>query len=332
MDSVRVGLIGVGAFGESHLIAYRSLPYVSIAAICDVNSARVQEIARQYGISRWYTDYRKMLQEADLDAVSVTTPEDAHLAPVLAGIEAGKHVLVEKPIATRLEEAEQMVAAARKQGIFLMPGHILRFETHYALVKDQLDAGELGKLVSISARRNRPKSLAKTYLRTHGVLEASIHDLDVILWYTCDRVKRVHALERNLSGYPNSDATWAWLEFEGGAVATVENMWLNPDGAGVGLNDAMQVTGTRGIAHIDFVNSGLSFWRDSGFAQADASYEPRVRGEMFGALKEEISYFARCVLEKRPPTIVTAEDGVEALRVALAIIQSAKSEQAMQNG
>jgi UDP-N-acetylglucosamine 3-dehydrogenase len=322
MDPVRVGLIGVGAFGESHLIAYRSLPYVRIAAICDVNATRVQEIAKRYGVARWYTDYREMLREVDLDAVSVTTPEDAHLAPVLAALQAGKHVLVEKPIATRLDEAEQMLAAARAAGCYLMPGHVLRFETRYALVKDQLTAGELGKLISISARRNRPKSLAKTYLRTHGVLGASIHDLDIILWYAGDRVKRVHSLQRNFGGHPHPDATWAWLEFEGGAVATVENMWMNPDQGGVGLNDAMQVTGTRGIAHIDMVNTGLSLWREGGYMQPDVSYEPRVRGEMFGALKEEIAYFARCVLEGRPPDVVTAEESVEALRVALAIIES----------
>ncbi len=325
MDSVRVGLIGVGAFGESHLIAYRSLPYVSVTAICDANATRVQEIAKRYNLARWYTDYHEMLREADLDAVSVTTPEDAHLAPTLAALEAGKHVLVEKPMATRLDQAEQMLEAARAADRYLMPGHILRFETRYALVKDQLAAGELGKLVSVSARRNRPKSLAKTYLRTHGVLEASIHDLDLILWYASDRVKRVHAIQRNVSGYRNPDATWAWLEFEGGAVATVENMWLNPDQAGVNLNDAMQVTGTRGIAHIDLVSSGLSLWRDSGYMAPDVSYEPRVRGEMFGALKEELAYFTACVLHDEPPQVVTAQDGVEALRVALAIIESAQA-------
>lgn len=325
MDIVRVGLIGVGAFGESHLITYRSLPYVRIAAICDINASRVQAIAKQYDIARTFTDYTEMLRQVDLDAVSVTTPEEMHLAPVLASLQAGKHVLVEKPMATRLEEAEQMVAAARAAGCYLMPGHILRFETRYALVKDQLSSGELGKLVSISARRNRPKFLAKTYLRTHGVLEASIHDIDVILWYAADRVKRVRALERNISGYPHPDAIWAWLEFEGGAVATVENMWLNPDQGGVVLNDAMQVTGTRGIGHIDMVNTGLSLWRESGYLAPDVSYEPRVRGEMFGALKEEIAYFARCVLEGHPPVVVIPEDGVEALRVALAVIEAAQA-------
>ncbi|MEP7200945.1 MAG: hypothetical protein ABI874_14065, partial [Chloroflexota bacterium] len=95
---------------------------------------------------------------------------------------------------------------------------------------------------------------------------------------------------------------------------------------GVGLNDAMQVVGTRGIAHIDFVNAGLSLWRENGYLAPDVSHEPRVRGEVFGALKEELAYFTRCVLEQRAPSVVTAEEAIEGLRVGLAIIESAMQE------
>ena len=326
MDKVRVGVIGVGAFGESHLAAYCSLPYVTVAAVCSRDASRIQAVAARYLVPRWHTDYHEMLAENELDAVSVVTSEDAHLGPTLAALQAGKHVLVEKPIATRLDEAEQMLAAARAARVYLMPGHVLRFETRYATVKDQLAAGELGRVVSISARRNRPKSQAKTYLRTHGILETSIHDLDLILWYTGDRVRRVRAFQRNINGHPNPDVTFAFLEFAGGAVACVETIWLTPDQAGVALDDAMQVVGTRGIAQVDFAHAGLSLWRESGYLAPDVSYEPRVRGAVFGALKEEMAYFATCVLQRQPPSVVTAEEAVEGLRVALAIIQSAEQD------
>lgn len=326
MNQVQVGIIGVGAFGESHIVGYQSLPYANIAAVCDANPARAQEIAARYGISKTYTDYNQMLGEAPLDAVSVCTPEEMHLAPTLAAIRAGKHVLVEKPIATNLQDARTMIEAAKAAKVFLTVGHILRFETRYALVQEQIAAGELGKLVSLTTRRNRPKFLAKTYLRTHGVLEATIHDIDVLLWYTQDRVKRVRAICRNTGDYPNPDATWALLEFQNGAVAYVENLWLNPDNGGIGTNDVMQVTGMRAIANIDFVNAGLSLWRETGYIAPDVSHEPRVRGEMFGALKEELAYFTRCVLEKRPPVVISLDDAVHGLEVALAIIESAKTE------
>jgi succinyl-diaminopimelate desuccinylase len=326
MNPVQIGVIGVGAFGESHVVGYKSLPYVNLAAVCDANAKRAQKIAAQYEIPKWYSDYETMLRETALDAVSVCTPEEFHRAPVLAAIRAGKHVLVEKPLATRLDDAHAMIDAARHENIFLMPGHILRFETRYALVRDQIAAGELGSIVSITARRNRPKFLAKTYLRTSGILEASIHDIDILLWYVGARVKRVRAVERNTGNYPNADATWAILEFENGAVATLENLWLNPDHGGIGTNDAMQVTGTRAIANIDFVNAGLSLWRENGYFAPDISHEPRVRGEMFGALKEELAYFTRCVLENRAPQVVSHDDALHGLQVALAIIESAAQE------
>lgn len=326
MNPVRVGVIGVGAFGTSHVVGYQSLPYVELVAVCDANAVRAHSIAERYHIPHAYPDYQELLTSEQLDAVSICTPEDAHLAPTLAALRAGKHVLVEKPIATRLEDAQQMVDAARGTGCYLVPGHILRFETRYALVRERIAAGELGEIVSITARRNRPKFLAKTYLRTYGILEASIHDIDLLLWYTGDRVKRVRAIARNTNNYPHPDATWALLEFERGAVAYVENLWLNPDEGGIGTNDAMQVTGTRGIANIDFVNAGLSFWRESGYLAPDISHEPRVRGEMFGALKEELAYFARCVLEHRAPDVVSLDDAQHGLQVALAIIESAEKE------
>lgn len=326
MEKIQIGIIGVGAFGESHVVGYKSLPYVQLAAVCDANAERAQKIAAQYSIPKWYSDYETMLRETALVAVSVCTPEEYHRAPVLAAIRAGKHVLVEKPIATRLDDARAMMEAARAANVFLMPGHILRFETRHALVHEQIRAGELGQLVSITARRNRPKFLAKTYLRTSGILEASIHDIDVLLWYANAHVKRVYAVERNTGNYPNADATWAILEFENGAVAMLENLWLNPDHGGIGTNDAMQVTGTRAIANIDFVNAGLSLWRESGYTAPDISHEPRVRGEMFGALKEELGYFTRCVLENRAPEVVSLDDALHGLQVALAIIESAAQE------
>lgn len=326
MNPVQIGIIGVGAFGESHIVGYKSLPYVNLAAVCDANAERAQRMAARYNIPQWYDDYETMLRETPLDAVSVCTPEEVHRAPVLAAIRAGKHVLVEKPIATRLDDARAMTEAARQAKVFLMPGHILRFETRHALVRDQIAAGELGDIISITARRNRPQGLAKTYLRTSGILEASIHDIDVLLWYAGASVKRVRAVERNTKNYPNADATWAVLEFENGVVAMLENLWLNPDNGGIGTNDAMQVTGSRGIANIDFVNAGLSLWRENGYIAPDISHEPRVRGEMFGALKEELGYFTRCVLENRTPDVVSLDDALHGLQVALAIIESAAQE------
>ena len=181
---LRIGLVGCGAFGESHLTAFAGIPFVEVTAVTDLDADRSRKVAERYGVSRVAKDFRELCALKDVDAVSVVTTEDQHLEPVLAALENGKHVFVEKPMATRLADAEKMLAAARKTGLILMPGHILRFETKYATVKEQLDSGRLGRVVSIYTRRNRPKWQGTIYKRTPLVLETAIHDIDTMLWYT----------------------------------------------------------------------------------------------------------------------------------------------------
>jgi predicted dehydrogenase len=105
----------------------------------------------------------------------------------------------------------------------------------------------------------------------------------------------------------------------------IQTSWVIPDKTPF-LDDFMQVITTSGVANIDVLHSGLSIWREDGVEIPDVGYEPRLRGSVYGALREELSYFALCALENRQPTIVTAEDGVEAVRVALAFEESARSD------
>jgi predicted dehydrogenase len=244
---------------------------------------------------------------------------------VLAALETGKHVFVEKPMATRLGDAEKMVEAAHKRHLILMPGHILRFETRYVTVKEQLDSGRLGRVVSIYTKRNRPKWQGVIYKRTPLVLETAIHDIDVIIWYTGKKVRTVHAYDVAVEPGKGADFTCAVLRFENGSLGILQTTWLLPDKTSF-PDDSLQVITTSGVANIDILNSGLTIWRDEGADVPDVCYEPRIRGSAYGALREELSYFALCVLEGRTPTILAAEDGLEALRVGLAVVESARIE------
>jgi predicted dehydrogenase len=324
-SKLRIGLVGSGRFGESHLATFAGIPFVEVTAITDVVVERARQMAEQYKVPRVTKDFRELCGLKDLDAVSVVTTEDQHVEPVLAALENGKHVFVEKPIATRLSDAEKMAAAARKAGLILMPGHILRFETKYATVKERLDVGRLGRIISIYTRRNRPKWQASIYKRTPLALETAIHDIDVMLWYTGKQVKSVRGYDIAVEPGKDTDLTWAVLRFEGGALGVLQTMWLLPDKTPF-LDDFLQVVTTSGIANIDILNCGLTIWCDEGAEVPDVSYEPRLRGSTYGALREELTYFARCVLEGRKPTLVTPEDGVEALRVGLAVVESARTD------
>src|SRR5437867_1783223 len=144
---------------------------------------------------------------------------------------------------------------------------------------------------------------------------------DLMLWYTETKVKRVRGYEGRVEAGSGPDLTWGILEFHGGALGFVQTMWLLPDKAHV-QDDGMQVITTSGVANIT-IHSGLSLWREEGQEIPEVSYEPRLRGSIFGALREELSYFTLCVLEGNHPTVVTAEEGLEAVRTAVALVESA---------
>src|ERR1035441_3077133 len=189
MSKVRVGVIGVGAFGEVHLAAYKTLHDVEIVAVSDTSESRLREVAARYDVKNCYTDYKELCARQDIDLVSIVTPEAHHLAPVMTAVGQGKHIFLEKPIATRAADAAKIVEAAEKAGVFLMVGHILRFENNYGTMKRKIEEGKLGDIVSIHARRNRPRKLYKIYSREHAIIENSIHDIDLCLWYTQARVE-----------------------------------------------------------------------------------------------------------------------------------------------
>jgi UDP-N-acetylglucosamine 3-dehydrogenase len=322
-NKLHVGLVGCGSFGESHLATFAGVPYAEVVAVTDIDLNRAAKLAARYNIPKIARDSRELCGLPGIDAVSVVTPESQHLESVLFALENGKHVFVEKPIATTMEDGQKMLEAARKTGLILMPGHVCRFETKYATVKEQLATGQLGQVVSIAARQNRPKGLAPTYKRTHQALVCCIHDIDLMLWYTGKKVKRVRGYEVRLDEDSGPDLTWGVLEFVGGALGFVQTMWLLPDKANA-VDDAMQIITTAGVANID-VHAGLNFWKENGQEVPEVSYEPRLRGSVFGALREELSYFALCALEGKQPTVVTAEEGLEALRTTLALVESAGS-------
>jgi predicted dehydrogenase len=306
--------------------AYRTLYDVEVVAISDTRESRLQEIASKYGVRNCYSDYRELCARNDIDLVSVVTPEAYHLEPVLAAAREGKHILLEKPIATSVNDAEQIIEAAANAQVYLMVGHILRFENTYGTVKCAIERGDLGRLVSIHARRNRPKKLYETYSRVCPILENSIHDIDLCLWYVQDRVKNVRAFTRNIQGGKNPDLNWCFLEFQNGAVACLETHWLIPDRAGIMTNDALQVIGTKGVADIHFVPSALNLWKEDGCQSANVTYGAWFNNKVWGAIKEEVSYFVDCVRKREPPTAIKPQEALEALKVALALIRSSKEQ------
>jgi UDP-N-acetylglucosamine 3-dehydrogenase len=285
--------------------------------------ARAEEIAERYGVSLWYGSHEELLADDTIEAISVTTAEHEHREPVVTALETGKHVLVEKPIASTLEDAQAMLEASRTSSGTLMPGHVLRFAPTFASVKAAVDAGELGRIVAMTARRNRPASLIASHGRVHPALITAIHDIDIMLWLAGEDVRRVRAVDRLAGRDVGAHGLWGLLEFESGAIAMIETSWLIPDGADITTDDACHVTGMLGTARIQLESPPLRVWTSGGSVAPDVGYEPVVHGITGGALGMEIAHFARQALGGSPSPIVTPEDGVRALAVVLALIEAA---------
>lgn len=323
MQDIRIGLIGCGLFGESHLQAYRAVSNARVTTIFDVSRDRAIAIANQFGIPRIASSLEEVCAAGDIDAIDVVTPEETHREPVLTALAHGKHVFVEKPLATDPKACRAMIDAAAASKRILMVGQLVRFETKFAMLKEEVASGRLGQIVSMHARRNRLKSLLPLYGRTHPVVENSIHDIDLMLWYTGQRVQKVRGFERRVLGPKHAEVFWGILEFEGGALGVVETIWLLPKAAGIILDDAFQLVGDKGIGNVSLMPGALTFWRDDGVETPDVSYDPRVRGAAYGALRHELAYFCDCVRHNREPEIITAREASNSVRVALALAQSA---------
>jgi UDP-N-acetylglucosamine 3-dehydrogenase len=328
MKKIRYGVIGLGWFGEKHCEVLAGLPNVELHALCTRNTTRLAEVAKTFGVSRTFTDYHAMLADPELDAVSVVTMWDQHAAPTLAALASGKHVFLEKPMASNLADCDAIVAAARTAKGFFMVGHICRFNPRYAAAKEAIAAGRIGKIVSIYARRNLPAFVGAQVLPKIGpIIGDGVHDTDLMLWYTGARVVSAYAETVNIRGFKNPDLGWTTYRFDSGAIGVLEDNWCLPDTTAFQIDERMEINGTEGSIAIHDTHPNFSICDKTGWRSPDTTYWPLIHGVRAGALREEIGYFAGCVASGTRPSVITPEESREAVRACLAAEQSAATGQ-----
>ena len=154
MEPVKVGVVGLGDHGARHTRIFSELSDAQVIAVCSRTEERAKEIASKYGVPKWYTDYREMMQDSDIAAVDVVTEVARHAEVVLEALQRGKHVLVEKPLTLSLEETDSILDLATKQKRVLMVCWVERFDPRKSLIKQKIESGGLGDLVSLYGRRN----------------------------------------------------------------------------------------------------------------------------------------------------------------------------------
>ena len=326
MRTVNYGVIGLGFFGEKHCEALATLPQVNMYALCTRTESRLAELGEKFGADKTFTDYNEMLADPDLDAVSVVTMYDQHKEPAIAALEAGKHLLLEKPMASTLEDCQAIVQAAQTAAGFFMVGHICRFNPRYAAAKEAIAEGRIGEIVSMYARRNIPAWVGAGVLPKIGpIIGDGVHDTDLLLWYSGAEIVSAYAQTVDVRGLGNPDIGWTMYRFDSGATGVLENVWFLPDNSPFQTDERMEIIGTEGSVHIHETHPNFSVLDADGWHCPDTTYWPAIRDELWGALPKELGYFVNCVATGHPPSVITPEESMAAVKACLAAEQSAAS-------
>jgi UDP-N-acetylglucosamine 3-dehydrogenase len=326
VSKVRCAVIGLGWFGEKHCEALAGLPDVELFALCTRRGDRLRELAGRFGVRHTYTDFHELLANPAIDAVSVVTMWDQHAAPTLAALEAGKHVFLEKPMASTLADCDAIVSAARSARGYLMVGHICRFNPRYAAAKAAIAEGTVGKVVSLYARRNIPGWVTTDILDKIGpIIGDGVHDTDLMLWYTGAKIVSAYAQTVDLRGKKHPDLGWTMYRFDSGAVGVLENVWCLPDKTAFQIDERLEVIGTEGSVHVQETHPNFSVCGKDGWQSPDTTYWPLLHGARAGALRDELAYFVGCIRAGRPPEVIRPEESRAAVAACLAAEESART-------
>ena len=326
MDRLRIGVIGLGWFGEIHCETIVGIPNLELVALCTRRPDRLSEQASKFGVTKTYTDDRDMLADKGIDAVSIVTMWDQHTDPAVDALKAGKHVFLEKPMASTVADCNKIMAAANASRGILQVGHICRFNPRYRMTKQAIDEGRIGKIVALQSRRNIPAAWTPTILEKIGpIVGDAIHDTDLMLWFTSDRVVSAYSQTVSVRNLTFPDIGQTMYRFKGGATATLETVWCMPEKTPFDIDERMSIIGTEGIIHVQDTFPNLGIVDGSRLHSPDTTYWPMFEGVRGGALRAEFEYFANCALMGIAPKIGRPEDAAAALEATLAAEESART-------
>jgi len=325
MDELNVGLVGVGRMGSYHAETWERLSGAQLTVIADPDEAAARARIGRRPIT-WVGDYRWMLERPDLDAVCICTPSEHHARIALDAIEAGKHVFVEKPIATALEDGLRMAAAARGAGVKLMVGHVERFNPAVGKLAELIREGRIGRVFRAHATRVGP--LPRRIMDTGVAIDLATHDLDLMQFVLDRSITSIFAEGSRCLHPAHEDLIACLLRFgEDGPMGLLDVNWLTPE-----KRREMTVIGEGGMLSASYLTQDVWFTESTGMPTGWDELA-RVRGDAEGAavrfalprvepLQAELEAFVRCVREDKPEP-VSAEEGCRALAAALAVRDSA---------
>jgi len=313
-----------------HAQVYAGMPNARLLGVADINEPRAKELAAKYG-TKAFVDYNEMLKENEIEAVAVCTPDFAHRDPTVAAAEAGKHVLVEKPLSTTSSDGEDMLRAAKNAGVKLMVRFSNRWNPPFLKAKEALDGSQLGDLLYLYIRLNDTIFVPTKMLSWAGKSTVAFflmsHTFDLARWYAKSEAKTVFAISKSrvLSkmGINTPDFYAATVEFESGAVANLESLWILPTSHPSVYDFKMEMVGSKGSVFVDTTERCADVY-DEQHTRPDILGLVNIHGVNTGFVKESIAAFVDCVLNDKPVP-APGEDGLAVTRMLEAVESSCSS-------
>lgn len=320
-------MVGLGIWGRNHPMVYDDYHRAQLAVVCDLDAERARAVAAQYGCD-WTTDIAE-LASSDVEAFSVATPDHTHFAPVTTLLEAGKSVLVEKPMTTDLEQAKALARTADNSSGTAMVDYHLRWDPQWSMVKDTVEDGGIGDPVMGYIRLSDAIDVAQNWFPwasksgPHWFLFP--HTMDIMRWIVGREPQRVYATGHRgvlaARGVDTWDCIQAMVEFDGGCTITFETSWIVPD-ANPSVTDChMTLYGSDGKIEYDQDYSGISFTTD----RFSYPWVPLGKKDRWGRLDHfmyaPMRYFVDCVLDGVRPQCTFA-DGLVGVAMIHAVLRS----------
>lgn len=331
---MKVGVIGCGSIAQHrHLPEYQNHPETEIAAVCDINHQRADATAKEYGTKAYYS-YEELLSDPEIEAVSVCTPNSLHASITIAALNSGKHVLCEKPMATSIEEADQMIAASEKNGKKLMIGHNQRFVPSHQKAKELIASGELGKIYSFRTAFGHPGPetwsaegadtwfFKKEQAFIGAMGDLGVHKTDLIRFILGEEIQEVASFVETSSKKATVDDTAVCiLKTESGVIGTLAASWSYVSKE----DNSTIIYGEKGILRLedDPEFSLIAQYKDGSTVKYELG---QIQTNDSGGQNDSrvIEKFVESIVQDKEPA-VSGEEGKRSLAVIVGALKASES-------
>lgn len=327
---INIAIIGCGYWGINYVRVFSEIHDSKIVLVCDANEDRLRAVRERYQLISTSTNWEEAIASRWVDAVVIATPANAHFQMAERCLLSGKHVLVEKPIATRIDHAERLVQVAEEKGLALMVGHTFLYNAGIRKVKELMASDSFGKIYYLHATRTNMGPIRED---VNAIWDLGSHDVAILNYLLDAQPQWVSAVGSQLFGNERADVGFSTLHYPGGVIANIHSSWLDPNK----VREVVVVGSKRRIVFDDLKNIERVRIFEKGVAPAEMEADtfgefrllvrdgdivsPRI--ETSEPLRNLASHFLQCVTGGTQP-LTAGTNGLEVVRVMSAIDESLK--------